>query len=124
MEKWRRQAIEAAKQCGRAYVMEVHEPATAAAELLEIKDSRVPEFARFFWLEPGEGGKTVAEAMGTLRRGLATAFIGPEGGWSAGERGLFERAVNEGRMTRVRVSHNVLRIETAGAAVAALVMGT
>ena len=103
--------------------MEVHEPATAEAELLEIKNSSIPDLTKYFWLEPGNAGKTVTEAMDNIRVGNVTAFIGPEGGWSVGERELFDLAVKEGRMTRVRLSRNVLRIETACAAVAALVMG-
>jgi RsmE family RNA methyltransferase len=53
-----------------------------------------------------------------------TALVGPEGGWSERERGLLEGLAESGAVTRVRLTRTVLRIETACAAVAALVNGS
>jgi RsmE family RNA methyltransferase len=51
-----------------------------------------------------------------------TALIGPEGGWSEREFTLLEAAAEGGKVTRVRLTKTVLRIETACAAIAAIVM--
>jgi RsmE family RNA methyltransferase len=53
-----------------------------------------------------------------------TALIGPEGGWSDAERAALEQAVAAGSVHRVRLTQTVLRIETACAAVAAIVMSS
>jgi 16S rRNA (uracil1498-N3)-methyltransferase len=117
MEKWRRQAIESAKQCGRAHLLQIKESVSPAEKLRELLVRGGP---RIFWLQPGDSGLSVAEAA----QGAATiaAVIGPEGGWSAGEVSLFEAAVQAGTVNRVRLTSTVLRIETAAAAVAAAVM--
>jgi 16S rRNA (uracil1498-N3)-methyltransferase len=115
MEKWRRLAIESAKQCGRTHVMEIREMAGLKEVLAGAAD------AMTLWLEPGAQGKRAGEALANRRAGKVLALIGPEGGWSAEERALLEKAANEGRITRVRLTETVLRIETACAAVAAVV---
>jgi 16S rRNA (uracil1498-N3)-methyltransferase len=91
LRRFERIAVESAKQCGRARVMEILEPATPAelpADLV-VADPRAAEPLR-------------AEAV----------LIGPEGGLTDAERARFSRF---GRLAR-----NILRIETAAIAAAVL----
>jgi 16S rRNA (uracil1498-N3)-methyltransferase len=120
LEKWRRLAVESAKQCGRAHVMEVAEPA-GLAEVLEAHGN-----GTVIWLDPrgaqGMGG--VLDSAG--ERGDARidvlALVGPEGGWSEREEAMLTAGADAGRIRRVRLTATVLRIETACAAIAAVVM--
>ncbi len=116
IEKWRRLAIESAKQCGRTHGMEVHE----MAGLKEVLDGAAG--ATVLWLDPGESGRKVYDVMAGVVAGNILALIGPEGGWSDAERGLLESAAKAGGVRRVRLTTTVLRIETACAALAAVVM--
>jgi 16S rRNA (uracil1498-N3)-methyltransferase len=115
IDKWRRSAIESAKQCGRTHLMRVEEP---------LRIERVLEKGgKVLWLEPREGEQSqgVREVVGGGEKEIV-ALVGPEGGWSEREWGLLEKAVAEGRVTRMRLMTTVLRIETACAAIAAIVM--
>ena len=118
IEKWRRLAAESAKQCGRTHLMEVEE-AVRVEEVLKGG-------GKMLWLEPREGGGSlrVGEAMKGFAGGEVVALIGPEGGWSEREFGILEKGVADGRVVRVRLTETVLRIETACAAIAAVVMST
>jgi 16S rRNA (uracil1498-N3)-methyltransferase len=116
MDKWRRLAIESAKQCGRAHLLQVLEPVTLKALLGGAGRALV------WWLEP-RGGEKAAEALTQLAADQQVmALVVPEGGWSAEESAFLESQVAGGRVRRVRLTTTVLRIETACAAVAALVM--
>jgi 16S rRNA (uracil1498-N3)-methyltransferase len=117
MDKWRRLAVESAKQCGRNHLLEVREP----VEVGEILGRALALMSRTLWLDPGPGGVGVVGALGDWR-GAVTALIGPEGGWSPAERQALEAAAAAGRLRRVRLTETVLRIETACAAVAGVVM--
>jgi len=119
MEKWRRLAVESAKQCGRTHVLRILAPAPFA--VVAAPGPR-PETARLLWLDPGSGGMTVAEALAGMKEDGVTAFIGPEGGWSEDERHCLEGLAGRGGIRRVRLTATVLRIETACAALAAVVM--
>jgi 16S rRNA (uracil1498-N3)-methyltransferase len=121
--KWRRLAAESAKQCGRTWLMEIREPVGLAGALEAARGETV------VWLEPREGAlsKAIGEVLAGGGGGGAvkmTALVGPEGGWSERERGLLEGLAESGAVTRVRLTRTVLRIETACAAVAALVNGS
>lgn len=116
LEKWQRLAIESAKQCGRTHLLEIREP-------VKLTDVRSPaaHAACVLWLDPGPAGVSVGAAVGEWRGDLL-ALIGPEGGWSDSECRMLEAAVASGWLHRVRLTSTVLRIETACAALAALVM--
>ena len=114
IDKWRRLAVESAKQCGRAHLMRIQEMVTLK-EVLAGKE-------HILWLDPGTEGTTVASALGDMRDGSVVAQDGPEGGGSDSERGILEAAVRAESVRRVRLTDTVLRIETACAAVAATVM--
>jgi 16S rRNA (uracil1498-N3)-methyltransferase len=115
LEKWRRLAVESAKQCGRTHVMRIHEPAPLTQALSDAAD-------RILWLDPAEKGAGVAAALDGIASGRIVALIGPEGGWSDAERALLENAARAAKLARVRLTSTVLRIETACAAIAAVVM--
>jgi 16S rRNA (uracil1498-N3)-methyltransferase len=114
MEKWRRLAIESAKQCGRTHVLMV-------LDTMKMSTLGKSQTNRVLWLDPGPGGVSVIEALGDWQGGVL-ALIGPEGGWSDRERNILEDAVKGGWVRRVRLTTSVLRIETACAAVAAIIM--
>jgi 16S rRNA (uracil1498-N3)-methyltransferase len=113
--KWRRLAIESAKQCGRTHLLRI-EPPVPPANILK----RPPAI---LWLDPREGGGSVAQARAALgTQSSVTALIGPEGGWSDHELNLLQAAASRRQVHRIRLTATVLRIETACAAVAAMVM--
>ncbi|MGQ9651712.1 MAG: RsmE family RNA methyltransferase [Phycisphaerae bacterium] len=110
LNKWRRTAIEAAKQSGQAWLPELSPPrqlieALAQAHgfdrlLIAVPHAEIPSQ----WLT------SLADAESVL------AFIGPEGGWTDSE-----RAVCVGKGCRaISLGTNTLRIETAAIALAAI----
>ncbi len=120
IEKFQRAAIESAKQCGRAWFMQVDQP-TDFASLLGAKDHGVRLLA-----DPGGTAMIAADAFsgatpgvdaGTSRN-LASALIliGPEGGFTDEERA---EAIAAGCLPWSLGPH-ILRIETAAVAAAAV----
>lgn len=105
LERLRRAAIEAAKQCGRAHLLDIR-PAIDLGDALRV------------------GGRVVvADASGVgcpaIEGGEASVLIGPEGGWSDAER---DRIADAGASV-ARFGPHVMRIETAAvAAVVAMLM--
>jgi len=115
IEKWRRRAIESAKQCGRNSILEVAEP-IPLAEMLALR--RAGE--SILLLEPGAPVR-LPERLEKARSAAATVIVvGPEGGLIEEER----RAIIEAGGQPARLFENVLRIETAALAAAALFNGT
>jgi 16S rRNA (uracil1498-N3)-methyltransferase len=106
VEKLRRRALEAVKQCGTAWAPEVREPEPLAMFL-----ARNPDGAR--WLADSDGGGAGAGGGGPL-----TVLVGPEGGLTDAERA----AARAAGYRPVRLGPNVLRFETAAVAAAALAM--
>jgi 16S rRNA (uracil1498-N3)-methyltransferase len=114
VERWRRLALEAAKQSGRARVPSVETP--VAFDALAAGEPRVGEL-RILFAERGGGGLDSLvgvgldslAAEGVARASTITALIGPEGGWDdeelahAGERGW----------TLITLGGRTLRAETA-----------
>ncbi|MCK4850234.1 MAG: 16S rRNA (uracil(1498)-N(3))-methyltransferase [Phycisphaerae bacterium] len=105
LSKWNRRCIEAAKQCGQAYLPEIAQP-RGLKEILEGTKGN--------WL--GLVGAVNASAEPILRvlekadraRGLVL-LVGPEGGLSAQEQRLAEERGYE----PVFLGENTLRVETA-----------
>lgn len=112
VERWRRIAVEAAKQCGRPWGMEVAEPAALAKVLREV-DHEVRLIA-----DTGEAGvsRTPPRPRAEDR---VLVLIGPEGGWTEGER----TAAALAGFTPWRLGPYVLRIETAALAALAKLRG-
>ena len=103
-EKWQRAVIEASKQCGRDRLMTVHEPCSFT-ELLKRSD--LPS------------SKVIAHPSGgsleQFPKGDMLFVIGPEGGFADSEIELATQ--NEFKL--VHLGSRILRIETAGIALAA-----
>ncbi|HEV7643451.1 MAG TPA: 16S rRNA (uracil(1498)-N(3))-methyltransferase [Pyrinomonadaceae bacterium] len=109
IERWRRVALEAVKQCGRARIPEI----TAPIEFSEfIKGDRA--LTLFFSERKGKSLDELENPMpGTDK---ITAVIGPEGGWDDTEIMLAENA--QARI--ITLGGRILRAETAGIVVIAL----
>lgn len=108
LQRFERIAIESAKQCGRAWLMEIGEPQPFSRMMEADADLRL--FA--------DAGRcdAIHWREGIARMASITALIGPEGGWTDNERA----AASRGEFQSWSVSPNVLRIETAAVAAAAL----
>jgi 16S rRNA (uracil1498-N3)-methyltransferase len=119
IDKWRRLAIESAKQCHRTHLLQIDEPVGIDGLLLAAQDAK----ERILWLEPRSDGssRSIADALAD-NPVRTTALVGPEGGWSEREFERLESAASRGSVTRVRLTETVLRIETACAAIAAVIM--
>jgi 16S rRNA (uracil1498-N3)-methyltransferase len=107
VERLRRVALESAKQCGRAWVMEIGDPSPLDAAL-----------------GAGDEPVVVADAAGGRYRPAAGAasvrvLIGPEGGWSDAERVAICAAPG---ITFASFGPHVMRIETAAVAAAAIIL--
>lgn len=102
LARWRRVAIEAAEQCGRAVVPQIDGvvPSGAAALVADLASG-------------AGGGVTVREALARATAQSAPAavvlYVGPEGGWSEEERVAHAAA---GRVS-VTLGPRTLRVETA-----------
>jgi 16S rRNA (uracil1498-N3)-methyltransferase len=85
VERWRRVAIESAKQCRRAVVPEISAP----LPLADLVAALGPDTTVLVAVEPGlaHGGDP-----GARPRGPAAIFIGPEGGWAPEELETFTAA--------------------------------
>lgn len=107
LERLQRQAVEAAKQCGRLHVMEIAEPCDMAAALAEPTDLR---------LIASTGGAPLALTEPLRAAVSVQVLIGPEGGWSERELAAAETAGAQ----RWVVGPMVMRIETAAPVTVAL----
>ncbi len=136
LDKWHRTAVEAAKQSGRAWLPELRE----IRSFQEILSEREPDGITLLAVSEGNvtGGNATAEQMKaghtcptgfvqprpivdlleTLRNApRVRALIGPEGGWTQQETA---EALAAGARP-VSIGPNILRIETAAVAIAAIV---
>ncbi|HEX8948706.1 MAG TPA: 16S rRNA (uracil(1498)-N(3))-methyltransferase [Dissulfurispiraceae bacterium] len=115
-KRWAKIAEEAAEQCGRALIPEIHEPATLHA-WLESRGSS-PIRGLVFW---EEGGLPLSEAIRKIGSVPADSpfhlLVGPEGGLASEE---VERAVAHG-FIRATLGKRILRAETAAIVSVALV---
>jgi len=113
LERWKRIALAAAKQCGRPDVMKV----TAAVHFDEALNAVSPDGLTLIPWEK-ESAKSVREACRGWEGASARIFIGPEGGWESNE---VDRAVRHGAIA-VTLGPILLRSETAGLVAATLVL--
>lgn len=115
VKKWKRRALEAAKQSRRAWIPTIESPC-AFSDCL----GRVAEFDAVSLSCVGASATPFNGFLDTLSDGDAVlAFVGPEGGWSEAER---KSAIAAGAVVTV-LSSTVLRTETAAVAVCAAVAG-
>jgi 16S rRNA (uracil1498-N3)-methyltransferase len=111
--RWQRVAREAAKQCGRAVVPEV-EPPAPLAERLALADT--VELALCLWEGEAEPlGAVLDRAAARSPRSIAV-LVGPEGGLARAE----AAAARQRGWHLAGLGPRILRTETAGPAVAAL----
>ncbi|HEX9063111.1 MAG TPA: RsmE family RNA methyltransferase, partial [Clostridia bacterium] len=112
-ERWRRIALEAAKQSNRGVVPYVYEPLSFKEAITNSEDSELR-------LIPYEKEKSV-KLSNCLREAEAkkvSVFIGPEGGYSEEE---IEKA-EVGGVVPVSLGPRILRTETAGLMVLSILM--
>ena len=105
-DRWKKIALEASKQTGRAVLMQVAEPVAFDAFLKKLPDIDAILFSE-------RSGQALD--LKTKQNKL-TAIIGPEGGWDDSE---IESASNAG-ITIVTLGGRILRAETAAIAIAAV----
>ena len=109
-ERWRRIAIEAAKQCERARLPEIAAPAAVEAAVGGLEGAAVAFVER--------GGRAAHGRLEALAGASSiTVFVGPEGGWTDRERALFAAA----GVDQLSLGPLVLRAETAAIAALAVV---
>jgi 16S rRNA (uracil1498-N3)-methyltransferase len=96
-------AIEAAEQCGRTRVPKIVEP----VQLRRLVEELDP--ARHLYFADESGGGALTE---TFRQGPALILVGPEGGFTAEERGLVRGA----GASAISLGPRILRAETAALA--------
>jgi 16S rRNA (uracil1498-N3)-methyltransferase len=110
MDRLRRVAAEAARQSGRATVMEIAEPSPAAdvAAVLRGYDAAL-------WAHPA--ARTPVPSALDPDAGSVAVIVGPEGGWTPEE----ERMLEGTGARRVVLAPAILRVETAAIAAVAAV---
>jgi 16S rRNA (uracil1498-N3)-methyltransferase len=114
VERWRRLALEASKQSGRARVPLVDSPQTF--ERLVEHESASPNAARMLFSERGGAGLRSLSDELTMRPSSVVALVGPEGGWDDEE--LAHARTHA--WTLVTLGGRTLRAETAAVTVCAL----
>ena len=111
--RWQKIALEAARQSGRGLIPLIGEPADLASAL---KAAGEDDLVLFPWEE--EKGKTLREVLEGKKPSSISVFIGPEGGYSQEEADL---ARDLGAVP-VTLGNRILRTETAGPAVLAMLL--
>lgn len=112
LDRWRRLALESAKQSRRPGVMRVEEMASVGDLVKQVAADR----REGWYLSTTLGAVPIAKAVAGGPRDLVL-LIGPEGGWTEAEEGMFEA----NGFTGVSLTGTILRVETAAVAVGAVV---
>ena len=112
LDKWRTiTAVESAKQCGRAWLMEIDEP-MSLTECLICADRPLRVLA-------DAGGRPCGEVMGdAIANRPILLLVGPEGGFSEAER----EAIDAAGAAPVSLGPHILRVETAAVVGAGLIL--
>lgn len=108
LTRWRRIALDAAKQCGRARLMSIEEPRA----VIEIVNSNAETTAAKIFFSERSGGQlpNIQTPPSIL------AVIGPKGGWDDAELAAAER----NGFTIVTLGGRIMRAETAAIALTAI----
>jgi 16S rRNA (uracil1498-N3)-methyltransferase len=115
VERWRRLALEAAKQSRRSDLPEISDPARLAA-MLAAAEQTGPLRILLSETEEDHPLLRILQENANPARGITLA-IGPEGGWTAAEIALFVR----GGWQSASLGPRILRVETAVIAALAIV---
>ena len=107
LERWRKIALEATKQCERARIMEIDEVASFPDYVAGASDDTG---LRLMFSEKGGDGLPEDSSK------KITALVGPKGGWDDSE---IELAINSG-FRPVKLGSRIMRAETAAIAFASL----
>ncbi len=113
--RWRKIALEAARQCGRGDIPDVSEIGSYEQMLANKPDGGLN---LIFW--EAESGKGLKEVLRDPKNDPARDFfiiVGPEGGFSGEE---VDRAVSAG-ITSVSLGRQVLKVETASLAIVSII---
>jgi len=111
VSRWRRIALEAAKQCGRARVPDIATPISFESMILDNEQS----LRLFFSERDGDGLESSTRATGPITS--VVTLVGSEGGWSDEE---IDKAKAAGWQI-VTLGGRILRAETAAIAVSVLI---
>ena len=106
LERWRRIALEATKQSGRAKLMQIEEPLTFDALIADPDDEPVVMFSE----RDGNSLTTISADK------KITALIGPKGGWDDSELASARAA----GVKVITLGGRILRAETAAIAITAI----
>ena len=111
VERWRRIAREASEQSRRLRFPRIDAPARLPEALADTAEHRI-------WLDERPGAPPLLKAFPVVNRGAVSLAIGPEGGWTEGERGQF----SDSGWTGTSLGPAILRAETAVCAALAVVL--
>lgn len=118
VDRWRKVAVEAARQCGRAEAPGVEAPHDWEAALADWSASGAPGIMSYEALA-GDAAHSLRETLAGLKQTpRLAAFIGPEGGFEPVE----VEAARAAGLALVSLGPRMLRAETAAIAVCAIVM--
>lgn len=113
LERWRRIAVEATEQCGRRQPPSIAPPTDYASALAAAEGIRV-----FAWEGLRSGAEERADKPPAEPNVHYSLFVGPEGGWTAGE----AEAARAAGAVFLRLGPTILRAETAAIVAAALLL--
>jgi 16S rRNA (uracil1498-N3)-methyltransferase len=111
LERWRKIIVEAAKQCGRAKLLQIEKPQSFEEFIEKSSSPNSNDETRVLFSERGGGSFSEVEAVKNF-----TAAIGSEGGWEDAEIELARR--NDFQI--VTLGGRILRAETAAISIAAI----
>ena len=112
LAKWNRRALEAAKQCGRAYLPEIAQPEVLEKVLADTDDDCLGVVGT-----GNESAKPILVVLEKAKPRRVVLLVGPEGGLTEKEQALAEANGYE----PVYLGENTLRVETAAAGMLAAI---
>jgi len=112
VERWNRLAISAAKQCRRIFLPVIYQPG-AVEDVVRVLKTDFPQ-GRFIVGSLSHDASSILDMK--ARDSDVIAFVGPEGGFTNAE----QEFLHEAGCASVRLTDTVLRVETAGIAMAAV----
>ncbi len=113
LERMRANAIEAAEQCGLLAVPSIDPPLKLMSLLKECETGRAVVFC-----DERAGNASPLDAIARLKGRRITALVGPEGGFSEGER---EVLLSKDFVCPVSLGPRIMRADTAAVAILALI---